>query len=82
MGNFGGEYFGNYLVSNYGRIYSLNINNFLRIEDFEGSYEYLCLRPTRVTGAPTTMAEELGLMSAQLILDLNDGDINEVNALK
>ncbi|KAG2215323.1 hypothetical protein INT46_005940 [Mucor plumbeus] len=31
---------------------------------------------------PTTMAEELDLMSAQLILDLNDGDINEVNALK
>jgi hypothetical protein len=31
---------------------------------------------------PTTMAEELDLMSAKLILDLNDGDINEVNALK
>ncbi|KAG2199648.1 hypothetical protein INT47_005173 [Mucor saturninus] len=31
---------------------------------------------------PTTMAEELDLMSTKLILDLNDGDINEVNALK
>jgi hypothetical protein len=31
---------------------------------------------------PTTMAEELDLMSAKLILDLNEGDINEVNALK
>lgn len=31
---------------------------------------------------PTIMTEELDLMSAQLILDLNDGDINEVNALK
>ncbi|KAL7333069.1 hypothetical protein PS15p_202021 [Mucor circinelloides] len=28
------------------------------------------------------MAEELDLMSAKLILDLNDGDINEVDALK
>ncbi|CEP11566.1 hypothetical protein [Parasitella parasitica] len=30
----------------------------------------------------TTMAEELDLMSVKLMLDLIDGDINEVNALK